>query len=83
MDSILKSDDFHKNQFSGWNHRGVYILSREKILKTKVKRKLSPTAHRRMRMDYHRYEKITKFGGIYTQIRIDYSHFVSHSKSLF
>ena len=41
----------------GWNHRGVYILSRDKILATKVKRKLSPGAHRRMRMDYHRLAK--------------------------
>merc|ERR1711973_212595 len=38
----------------GWNHRGVYILSRDKVLSTKIKRKLSPAAHRRMRMDYHR-----------------------------
>lgn len=40
---------------AGWNHRGVYILSRDKVLSTKIKRKLSPAAHRRMRMDYHRY----------------------------
>ena len=39
---------------SGWNHRGVYILSRKKVLETKIRRKLSPAAHRRMRMDYHR-----------------------------
>lgn len=38
----------------GWNHRGVYILSRKKVLETKIRRKLSPAAHRRMRMDYHR-----------------------------
>ena len=41
--------------FSGWNHRGVYILSRKKVLETKIRRKLSPAAHRRMRMDYHRW----------------------------
>ena len=48
---------FCQNQsiiFLGWNHRGVYILSRDKLLTTKIKRKLSPAAHRRMRMDYHR-----------------------------
>jgi len=38
----------------GWNHRGVYILARDKIFKSKIKRKLSTDAHRRMRMDYHR-----------------------------
>ena len=41
----------------GWNHRGVYILARDKIFKSKIKRKLSTDAHRRMRMDYHRQEK--------------------------
>ena len=38
----------------GWNHRGVFLLSRQPELKTKVRRKLSPEAHRRMRMDYRR-----------------------------
>ena len=46
-----------QNIFSGWNHRGVYILSRNKTLKTKIKRKLSPGAHHRLRMDYHRFEQ--------------------------
>lgn len=40
--------------FLGWNHRGVYILSRSNKLENKIKRRLSPAAHRRMRMDYHR-----------------------------
>lgn len=43
----------------GWNHRGVYILSRHSKLQTKVKRKLSTAAHRRMRMDYHRHVNTT------------------------
>jgi hypothetical protein len=38
----------------GWNHRGVYIYSREPVLKTKVRRKLSDRAHRRMRMEFDR-----------------------------
>jgi len=38
----------------GWNHRGVYILSRKPELKTKIKRKLSDRAHRRMRMNFDR-----------------------------
>jgi len=38
----------------GWNHRGVYVLSREKELQGKIKRKLSDRAHRRMRMVYDR-----------------------------
>merc|ERR1712179_13108 len=38
----------------GWNHRGVYVLAREKELKGKIKRKLSDKAHRRMRMVYDR-----------------------------
>ena len=40
----------------GWNHRGVYVLSRSEKLQKPVKRKLSTKAHRRMRMDYHRFE---------------------------
>ena len=44
----------------GWNHRGVYILSRNKTLKTKIKRKLSPGAHHRLRMDYHRFNTKNK-----------------------
>jgi len=38
----------------GWNHRGVYVLSRSEKLQKPIKRKLSTKAHRRMRMDYHR-----------------------------
>jgi len=38
----------------GWNHRGVYILSRQTELKEKIKRKLSREAHRRMRMNFDR-----------------------------
>jgi len=38
----------------GWNHRGVYVLSREPELQGKVKRKLSTKAHKRMRMVYDR-----------------------------
>lgn len=38
----------------GWNHRGVYILSRKPELKSKIKRKLSDRAHRRMRMNFDR-----------------------------
>lgn len=41
--------------YLGWNHRGVYILSRQPTLETKIKRKLSPAAHRRMRIDYRRF----------------------------
>ena len=47
----------------GWNHRGVYILSRSEKLQKPIKRKLSTAAHRRMRMDYHRYN-----ANIYIQI---------------
>ena len=45
---------FSSCSFLGWNHRGVYVLSRTEKLENKVKRKLSTRAHRRMRMDYHR-----------------------------
>jgi len=38
----------------GWNHRGVYILSRQPELQSKVKRQLSDRAHRRMKMVYDR-----------------------------
>ncbi len=38
----------------GWNHRGVFILSRRAEMRTKIRRRLSPQAHRRMRIDYHR-----------------------------
>jgi len=38
----------------GWNHRGVYLYSREKEFKEKVPRKLSDKAHRRMKMVYDR-----------------------------
>jgi len=38
----------------GWNHRGVYILSRTPELQVKVKRLLSDKAHRRMRMHFDR-----------------------------
>lgn len=38
----------------GWNHRGVFVLSRNPTLKTKVKRKLSVEARRRMRIDFSR-----------------------------
>merc|ERR1739838_1269383 len=38
----------------GWNHRGVYLLSREQVFKGKIKRKLSDKAHRRMRMVFDR-----------------------------
>jgi len=49
----------------GWNHRGVYILSRKKVLETKIRRKLSPAAHRRMRMDYHRWGKGEGFENVH------------------
>jgi len=38
----------------GWNHRGVYVLSRDPVPKGKIKRKLSDRAHRRMRMYFDR-----------------------------
>jgi len=38
----------------GWNHRGVYVLSRTPELEGKIKRKLSDSARRRMRMVYDR-----------------------------
>ncbi|XP_023344759.1 uncharacterized protein LOC111713991 [Eurytemora carolleeae] len=38
----------------GWNHRGVYVLSRTPELKNKVRRQLSNKAHKRMRMNYDR-----------------------------
>merc|ERR1712126_160738 len=38
----------------GWNHRGVYLLTRDQEFKGKVKRKLSDKAHRRMRMVFDR-----------------------------
>jgi len=38
----------------GWNHRGVYVLSRHTKLQEKVKRVLSDRAHRRMRMNFDR-----------------------------
>lgn len=38
----------------GWNHRGVYVLSRHTKLQEKIKRKLSDKAHRRMRMNFDR-----------------------------
>ena len=47
--------------FLGWNHRGVYVLSRTEKLENKVKRKLSTRAHRRMRMDYHRQNIFCQF----------------------
>lgn len=38
----------------GWNHRGVYLYSREKEFKDKIPRKLSDRAHRRMKMIFDR-----------------------------
>jgi len=38
----------------GWNHRGVYVLSRTPTLQVKVKRRLSDKARKRMRMEYDR-----------------------------
>merc|ERR1712113_247390 len=38
----------------GWNHRGIYTLSRTPELEGKIKRKLSDSARRRMRMVYDR-----------------------------
>jgi len=38
----------------GWNHRGVYLYSREPEFKDKIPRKLSDRAHRRMKMVYDR-----------------------------
>jgi len=38
----------------GWNHRGVYLYSREPEFKDKIPRKLSDKAHRRMKMVYDR-----------------------------